>query len=402
MPSLKINCRLAGIALLLIQPVRAVSADSVAVLPLFNQTKAPNLDWIGESVSETIRESLASEGLLALSREDRMEVFRRLSIRPNAVLTRASVLKVGEALDAARIIFGQYEIPVEEGVNANAKGTIKLSARVVDLKRLKAGPEFEASGPLEDLSALETHLAWQFVRHLAPQSAPSEEEFRRVRPPVRVDAIENYTRGLLANSLEQKQKLFAQAAHLDERFSEPCFQLGRIFWEKKDYHSAAQWLAKVNSGDSHYLDAMFLLGLTRYYQGDFAGAASQFQLVAGQAPLNEVYNDLGAAQSRRNLPEAVESFKKALEGDEADPDYWFNEGYALWKARSFDAAAEKFRSVLDRTPNDGEATVLLGRCLKDDGPRAAELREGKERLKENFELTAFRQLQAEIGAKRSK
>ncbi|MDQ6708770.1 MAG: tetratricopeptide repeat protein, partial [Acidobacteriota bacterium] len=232
--------------------------------------------------------------------------------------------------------------------------------------------------------------------------APSEEEFRRVRPPVRVEAIENYTRGLLASKPEQKQKLFTQAAHLDERFSEPCFQLGRIFWEKKDYHSASQWLTKVNRGDSHYLDAMFLLGLTRYHQGDFVGAASQFQLVAAQAPLNEVYNNLGAAQSRRNLPEAIDNFKKALEGDEADPDYWFNEGYALWKGRSFDAAAEKFRSVLDRTPNDGEATVLLGRCLKDAGPAAAELREGKERLKRNFELTAFLQLKAEIGAKSGK
>lgn len=387
------GCRCAAIVFLLLQPIRPLFADSVAVLPLFDQTKTANLDWIGESVSETIRESLASEGLLVLSREDRMEVFRRMSIRPNAVLTLASVLKVGEALDAARIIFGQYEIP--------AQGAIKLSARVVDLKRFKPGPEFEASGPLEDLSALETHLAWQFLRHLAPKSAPSEEEFRRVRPPVRVDAIESYTRGLLATSVEQKQKLFTQAARLDEGFSGPCYQLGRIFWEKKDYRSAAQWLAKVNRGDSHYLDAMFLLGLTRYFQRDFDGAASQFQLVAAQAPLNEVYNDLGAAQSRRNLPEAVESFKKALEGDKADPDYWFNTGYALWKARSFDAAAEKFRSVLDRTPNDGEATVLLGRCLKDDGPSAAELREGKERLKQNFELTAFRQLQAEIGGQPS-
>lgn len=380
---------------------RPLFADSVAVLPLFNQSKAPNLDWIGESVSETIRESLASEGLLALSREDRMEVFRRLSIRPNAVLTRASVLKIGEALDAARIIFGEYEVQAG-GANPDSKAAIKLSARLIDLKRLKPGPEFEASGPLEDLSALETNLAWQFLKHLAPKSAPSEEEFRRVRPPVRVDAIENYTRGLLATSPEQKQKLFAQAAHLDERFSEPCYQLGRISWDKKDYRSAAQWLAKVNPGDSHYLDAMFLLGLTRYHQGDFEGAASQFQLVAAQAPLNEVYNDLGAAQSRRNLPEAVANFKKALEGDEADPDYWFNTGYALWKARSFDAAAEKFRSVLDRTPYDGEATVLLGRCLKEDGPRAAELHEGKERLKRNFELTAFRQLQAEIGTASSK
>jgi len=49
-------------------------ADTAVVLPLFNYTKSPNLDWIGESVAERVRESLASEGLLLTSREDRMEV----------------------------------------------------------------------------------------------------------------------------------------------------------------------------------------------------------------------------------------------------------------------------------------------------------------------------------------
>ena len=67
----------------------ALAADTVAVLPLFNQSKTPNLDWIGESAAETIRESLVSEGTLAMAREDRVEVYRRLSIRSNAQLTKA-------------------------------------------------------------------------------------------------------------------------------------------------------------------------------------------------------------------------------------------------------------------------------------------------------------------------
>ena len=46
--------------------------------------------------------------------------------------------------------------------------------------------------------------------------------------------------------------------------------------------------------------------------------------------MNEVYDDLGAAQSRLNATEAaLASFRKALEGDSADPDYHFNLGYTL-------------------------------------------------------------------------
>src|ERR1700704_5727519 len=103
--------RLANIICLLtcMALVRA-RADTVLVLPFFNLSNSANLDWIGESIAETIRESLAAQGVLALSREDRQEAFRRLSIRPYALLTHASVIKLGESLDAGQVVFGQYSL----------------------------------------------------------------------------------------------------------------------------------------------------------------------------------------------------------------------------------------------------------------------------------------------------
>ena len=67
----------AGI-LLFFAPLRA---DTFLVLPLFNLSEGPNLDWVGESVSETVRESLAAEGVIVLDRKDRDEAYRRLGIR---------------------------------------------------------------------------------------------------------------------------------------------------------------------------------------------------------------------------------------------------------------------------------------------------------------------------------
>jgi tetratricopeptide (TPR) repeat protein len=372
------------------------AADTIAVLPLFNHSNAANLDWIGESAAETIRESLSSDGDLVLRREDRVEVFRRLSIRPNAMLTKASVLKVGEELDAGQIIFGEFEVKA----GANKERNIRLTARMIDLKKMREGAEFEQTGPLEDLSLLETKLAWNFVRVLGPKSTVTEEEFLRVRPPVRIDAVELYMRGLMSVSADQKQKLFTQAATLDERFSQPAFQLGRSYWEKKDYKQASHWLERVTRADSHYLEGLYLLGLCAYHQADYFEAIKRFQAVATEMPLNEVFNDLGAAQSRKALADAEGNFKKALEGDESDPDYWFNMGYWQWKNGVFYAAADKFRAVLDRSPGDSEATSFLGRCLRKEGPRTGDTRtEGRERLKVSFEDTAFRQLQAEMKKK---
>jgi len=374
-------------------------ADTVLVLPFFNYSKDPNLDWIGESIAETVHDALSSEGVLVLDRDDRLEAYRRLSLRPNAVLTRASVIKAADALDAAIVIYGQYELlPTAPP----SRGSLRITATITDVKHTRAGPEFAEVGALEDLAALETHLGWQGLQFLSPKTAPSEEEFRKARPSIRVDAIEFYVRGLLATVPDQKHRMFTQAARLDERYSQPAFQLGRIYLGKKDYQVASGWLERVNRGDSHYLEAQFLLALCRYYRGSFADAARSFETVAAAVPLNEVYNDLGAAESRQNhFPAAAENFRKAIEGDSSDPDYHFNLGYVLWKSGQFAAAADSFRAALERNPRDPEATLLLGRCLKQDGPRAGEPKsEGRERIKTNYEETAYKQLKAELESKK--
>lgn len=375
------------------------AADTVAVLPLFNldESKSANLDWIGESVAETIHEALSSAGVLVLSRDDRTEVYRRLSLRTGVVLTKASVIKIGESLDAGQIIFGELRVAGAGQQTTDLSADLNLAVHVIDLKKLREGPEFTVEGPLETLSQMQTKLAWLVIHRLAPDSAPSEEAFMRDRMPVRVDAMENYVRGLMSANDDQKIKLFTQAARLDEHFSQPDFQLGRIAFARKDYKTAALWLAKVAKGDSHFLEAAFLRGICRYYQNDFDGAIDQFRMLANEIPLNEVYNDLGAAMSRKNDPAATENFNKALEGDEADPDYWFNVGYSLWKQGKFALAAANFRSALERSPSDQEATTMLGYCLKSEGPRRGDPRsDGRERIKTTFEDSAFRQLQAEL------
>ncbi len=382
----------------------SLRAQTVVVVRFFNHTNSAGLDWIGESIAETVQDSLASEGLLVLAREDKAEAYRRLSLRPGAELTHASIIKVGEALDAARVVYGTYELLPAEGGDAQpggsaaSKGSLRITARVLYLKETRLGPPFSELGALEDLAALEARLAWQTLQQLDPRGVPSEEDFLKVRPPVRIDAVENYVRGLLASDPEQRQHLFMQAARLDEHYSPPCFQLGKSYWEKRDYKVAAGWLARVGPFDRRYLEAQFFLGLCRYHIEDYAGAENSFKLVAQAMPLNEVFNNLGATEARLNdYPAAIASFRKALEGDSADPDYHFNLGYIEWRAGQYQAAAESFRAVLDRAPEDAEATVMLGRSLKSEGARPGEPHlEDRVRVKTNYDEEAYRQLQAEL------
>ena len=379
-------------AICLVPPAKS---DTYLVLPFFNVSKNASLDWIGEGLGETVQEALAAEGLMVLERDDRVEAYHRLSIRPYSLLTKASVLKIGEELDATHIIYGEFNVTAVPDSPTKSRGSLQINAGLLDLKGMRAGPQFRESGAIEDLVALQNHLAWQALQVVSRNSTLTEAEFRERHPPVRLDAIENYIRGLLAVNPDDKHRFFTQAARLDPHYSQPCFQLGRLLWKKKEYKTAADWFGRVSPTDAHYRQANFFLGLCRYYSGDFSDAQSAFQLVVRTVPLSEVYNDLGAAQSRVNREEALENFRKALEGDPSDPTYQFNVGYALWKRGDFQAAAENFRAVLAHDPTDETAGLLLARCDKRSGPRPGDPRtEGLERLKSNYEESAYWQLKA--------
>ena len=384
----------------------AAPADTVAILPFANASHSAaagkttsNLDWIGESIAETLRDALGSRGILTLERNELRDAYRRLGLRERALLTQASVMKIGEAVDAEQAVYGTFEFqPATPGAPGDSRGSLKISSRIVDRRRLRESPEFAETGSLEDLATLEAHLAWTTLTVLAPDLTPAESDYKTLRPPIRLDAEENYVRGLMASSPEQREKYFTQAAQLDARFSHPCYQLGQIHYQRKEYRQAAEWLEKVAPTDIDFHAASFLLGLARFQSGDFAGAQKAFQTVVMAAPLSEVYNNLGAAESRRNLPQAIDDFRKALEGDPNDPVYHFNLGYALWKKGDFSAAADRFRAALDRNPDDQMATLLLGRCLKKQGLRASDSGDARlqtlERLKTDYEERAYRQLKS--------
>jgi tetratricopeptide (TPR) repeat protein len=391
-------------------------AQNTAVLPFANVSSSnedsairnpASMDWIGESIAETLRAAFAARGVLTLERDRTTEAYRRLQLRERMELTEASILKIAEVLDAEQVVHGTFSVVPAAGLSTStptstatstSKGSLKIRARVSDRRHLKQSAVFEETGAIEDLATLESHLAWQALTMVAPKRAPAESEFRSLRTAVPLDVLENYIRGLLAATPEQKEKYLTQAARLDPDYSPPAYELGRIHFEKKEYREAAAWLEHVGPSENHYREASFLLGYARYQAGDFEAARKAFQTIAEKVPIGPVWNNLGAAESRLNLPQAVDTFRKALEQDQSDPDYHFNLGYALFKKGDFAAAADRFRAVLDRNPGDQMATLLLGRCLKKQGLRAAAASDARlqalERLKDTYEERVYFQLKS--------
>ena len=283
-------------------------------------------------------------------------------------LTQASVMKVGQELDAERVVLGSFQVTAGVAPTTSA-GSLRVSARILDLKRMKLGAVFVETGALEDLGTVEAHLAWRALSELAPTSAPPETDFKTLRPAVRPDAEESYTRGVMAQDPTQKEKFFLQAADLDVRFSHPCFELGLLHFQRKEYRQAAEWLEKISPDDIHFRSASFWLGLSRFYRAILRARRSHFRRLSRRCRWRRSITIWERRRAAATSAKAIDDFRKALAGDPGDLIYQFNLGYALWRKGDFTEAAEHFRAVADRDPEDSVSTLLLGRCLKKQGPQ---------------------------------
>jgi TolB-like protein len=160
---------------------------TVLVLPL--ETSGPAADaWVGEAVSDQLPRSLAVLGLPAVTRAERLQAQSALEI-PDVPLSRATSVRVAEALGATRLITGTYALEA---------GRVTLSLRLLDVDRATLSAPLISSGPVEGILDVIDRLAWD-VALAGPTPPPStRDEFLAGRPRVPFDAFKAYARGLAA------------------------------------------------------------------------------------------------------------------------------------------------------------------------------------------------------------
>jgi len=386
-------------ALLLLVALPAHAA-TVLVLRFHNASEFPDLNWIGESVSEILSSELSATSLIVIDRNNRSEAMKRLSLRAEADFTKATLIRLGQTLDADYVIYGSYTAKADPVAATDlSKSLLDITARIIDLRHLHDGPDVSEAGKLADLARLEEHLAWQNIKFLDPNSNPKIEQFLAPQKIIRVDAQESYVRGLLSANRDQRQKWFMQAVNVDSRFISPSFELGKLLLDKKEYRAAIQAFQRVPAADARFPEARFRMGLCAYSANDFSAAANYFREVSKTVPLNEVFNNLGAAEAALNQPSALEDFRRAYDGDPNDAMYSFNLGLTLLRQNSFDEAIKHFTAAADHDPADDETETLLARA-EDKTPFSPNAKSPAAcRLKQNFDATAFRELKAVLTPK---
>jgi Flp pilus assembly protein TadD/TolB-like protein len=371
------------------------SSATVLILRFHNASEFPDLSWVGESVSEVLSSELSATNLIVINRDTRSEAMKRLSLRAEADFTKATVIRVGQTVDADYVIYGSYNASPDPAAPKELRNSqLNVTARLMDLRHFHDGPEVTETGKLADLARLEEHLAWQNIKFLDPASNPKIEDFLAPQKIIRVDAQESYVRGLLSTNRDQRQKWFMQAVNVDSRFISPSMELGKLLWEKKDYRAALQAFQHVPAADTRYPEARFRMGLCAYNASDFSAAAAYFSEVAKKVPLNEVYNNLAASEAALNQPAALDDFRKAFEGDPNDPVYAFNLGLALLRQNQYAEAVKHLTAAAESNTSDDDAETLLT-LAEDKTPFPPGTKSPVPvRLKMNFDATAFRELKA--------
>ena len=356
------------------------------VLPFDNRTGQPSLEWIREAAAEILSRRFRSAGFAPMSRDDRRYALDHLGLPQGFQPSRASALKLAETVDADSIVVGSY---LTDGT------AIVAEARLVDVAHLRMGDAVTARGEMRDLIAVFGALAWKLTRQMDPGFSVAQETFVAAGAGLRLDAFEQYIRGITEPDQGERVRHLNQSVMLSPDYGQAWMALGREDYGSQQYEQAAAAFAKVGRGDPDALEAGFYRGLALTFSGDYPQAEEVFAGVARVLPLAEVLNNQGVALSRQGK-DGIPQYRQAVATDPNEADYHFNLAVSLKRHGDAAGAATEITQCLRLRANDSEAQEL-DRAWKGLPPEPVPAGEQVvkadplERIARNFDAQAFRQ-----------
>jgi tetratricopeptide (TPR) repeat protein len=334
------------------------ASDRVAVVP--PEGPAGDSAWIAHAVADALPEALARLGLAAVDRADRVRAQEVLGIPAGASTTRASSIRMGEALEAARIVVGSYEIRGAEVV---------LSLRLLDLGRATLSAPLIATGPPEALLSLVHTLAWDIALTAARPPAGSREAFVASAGAVPFAAFKAYAESLGAPDAAGRLKAVRRALTLAPDYDEARVGLGRLLLETRDFAAAEEAFGRIRAGSSLSRRARFLRGVSLLQLGRYREAAELYAVLGSEEPSAAVLSNRGIAALRLppQAPRASALLREAVDMEPGSSDLVFNLGWGHLVEGDAEAAVFWLRGLALRESGDNHARLVLSWALAKSG-----------------------------------
>jgi tetratricopeptide (TPR) repeat protein/TolB-like protein len=346
------------------------------VFPFQNTGASPRLDWLGEGLEELTIQYLSAAGQQVYSHAGRAAELERNGLPFSAKLSRATMLRIAQDLDADFVIFGSF--------TSDGKSLI-VESRILRIDPLGLLPAVRESGPLESLMELHGKVVWRLLSGNDHPYRFTLAEFSRAQRPLRLDAFEHYIRGLQANEDEAKLRELREASRLEPEWPDPYLALAETYLTHNDCNTALPFLAHVPKTHERYVEAVFSTGACRLQlnqseraedvftslQNALGGGAKGEHAGVSGGDLPEILNDLAIARAEQGKFSAAEiDLRRATDLDPDEDDYPFNLGLLALHADNFAAAAEDFREASERRPENPEDRALLILALEKAGKKA--------------------------------
>ncbi|OYT73577.1 MAG: hypothetical protein CFK52_01255 [Chloracidobacterium sp. CP2_5A] len=351
----------------------ATATDVVLTLPFEHTTARPEHNWIRESFTVAMAELLDSPGLIAVPLDECHLAYEKLGLPRTALLTRATEIKLGEAVGADLLVRGTYMVTGE-----GKDSVLTARAQMISLREGKLlGSEHTISAPLADLQVIQGKLAWELLYQRNPALPFSRDRIIARATRVAPSAYEIYVKALVTEEGPDRTRLLIRAIEEATRnaqltFPQAYFELGLSHYRAGRYGEALEWLERVRPTDPRGLESSFYLGVCQILANKTEAAIKTHAALLAPMPLFETYVNAGVAQMQKgDFAEAARLTKLASDAAPQDDEALFNYAYALWRAGRAEAALAPLEALTKRAPEQGRAWYVLAKSYAKLG-RASE------------------------------
>jgi serine/threonine protein kinase/tetratricopeptide (TPR) repeat protein len=310
---------------------------SLAIMPFYNASSDPSLDWLGSSLAEMLSSDIGHSANVRMVSPDRLhQVLQDLHISGSSQVDVATLRRLGEFTNAQTIVFGQYErvgteIRIDTTILNLANDTrAQITTQIAQEKELLASVDSLAGEVRQRLGA-NPEILKDLQAHSERPSTSS------------VEALRDYNAGL---------QLARQGHNID---------------------ALAQFQA-ATTADPNFALAFSKLGETYSNMGhdDLAETASRHAVeLSDSLPAREKYLiEADNARITKDVPKAIAAYERLAAENPADTDVQFALAGLYEQASNFSAAKQRLAAVLANDPKNVAGLLASGRVeIKDGNPQ---------------------------------